>query len=235
MGAAAPQREVWAPTQRLTGSPWTAAKPRVNTLTHVGRSSTREVARVPTVSCTLSTRQQWRLVPGFVRASPATPPLAFAPPRCHLRTPHDVQGNGARAVAHPTEFYRMMARHAANQACSAFFSTSTTRSASSLSGGSSPQGTLRWALCNMPTSTICFYTFLHVFLSLPACQAVLRAARCGMTHMRTLKVCERAHTPSVDHVHTRGGMVFTEGCPGVNNKASPPGRHQEQAPTALHF
>ena len=23
---------------------------------------------------------------------------------------------------------------------------------------------------------------------------------------------------------------FTEGCPGVNNKASPPGRHQEQAP-----
>ena len=23
---------------------------------------------------------------------------------------------------------------------------------------------------------------------------------------------------------------FTEGCPGVNDKASPPGRHQEQAP-----
>ena len=23
---------------------------------------------------------------------------------------------------------------------------------------------------------------------------------------------------------------FTEGCPGANNKASPPGRHQEQAP-----
>ena len=23
---------------------------------------------------------------------------------------------------------------------------------------------------------------------------------------------------------------FTEGCPGTNNKASPPGRHQEQAP-----
>ena len=27
-----------------------------------------------------------------------------------------------------------------------------------------------------------------------------------------------------------GQSPFTEGCPGVNNKASPPGRHQEQTP-----
>ena len=49
------------------------------------------------------------------------------------------------------------------------------------------------------------------------------------------RICCTFSPTTFSSVH--GGMVwesdvlpFTEGCAGANNKASPPGRHQEQAP-----